>query len=50
MALAGSWHKGSPADCEVLAALAGRDYDGVEEDVVDLVQRDDSPVWCVGQY
>ena len=50
MALVGAWHKGSPADCEVLAALAGRDYDGVEEDVVDLVQRDDSPVWCVGQY
>ena len=50
MALVGAWHKGSPADCEVLAALAGRDYDGVEEAVVDLVQRDDSPVWCVGQY
>ena len=50
MALVGAWHKGSPADCEVLAALAGRDYDGVEEDVVGLDQRDDSPVWCVGQY
>ena len=50
MALVGAWHKGSPADCEVIAALAGRDYDGVEEDVVDLVQRDDSPIWCVGQY
>ena len=50
MVLVGAWHKGSPADCEVLAALARRDYDGVEENVVDLVQRDDSPVWCVGQY
>ena len=50
MALVGAWHKGSPADCEVLAALAGRDYDGVELDVADLVQRDDSPVWCVDQH
>ena len=50
MALVGAWHKGSPADCDVLAALADRDYDGVEEDVADLVQRDDSPVWCVGRH
>ncbi|MCY4121077.1 MAG: hypothetical protein OXG72_09180, partial [Acidobacteria bacterium] len=50
MVLVGAWHKGSPADCEVLAALADRDYNGIEEDVADLVQRDDRPVWCVGQY
>ena len=50
MALAGSWHKGSPADCEVLATLAARDYDTVEEDLADLLQRDDSPVWCVAQF
>ena len=50
MAFAGAWHKGSPADCEVLSALATRDYDTVEEDLADLLRRDDSPVWCVGQF
>ena len=49
MALAGAWHKGSPADCEVLAALAARGYDAVEEDLADLLRRDDTPVWCVEQ-
>ena len=51
MALVGAWHKGSPADCEVLAALAGRDdYDRVEKDIVNLFQHDDSPVWYIDQY
>ena len=50
MALVGAWHTGSKADCEVLAALAGHDYDEVEKSVADLLQRNDCPVWCVGQY
>lgn len=49
MALAGAWHKRSSADCEVLAALAARGYDEVEEDLADLLRRDDTPVWCVAQ-
>ena len=50
MALVGTWHTGSNADCEVLAALAGRDYEEVEKDIADLLLRNDCPVWCVGQY
>ncbi|MYH31618.1 MAG: helix-turn-helix domain-containing protein [Acidobacteria bacterium] len=50
MVLVGAWHTGSKADCEVLAALAGHDYEEVEKSVADLRQRNDCPVWCVGQY
>ena len=50
MALVGAWHTGSKADCEVLAALAGRDYEEVEKNIADLLQRNDCPVWSVGQY
>ena len=50
MTLVGAWHRESMADCEVLAALADRDYNAVEESVADLLQHDDCPVWCVGQY
>ena len=50
MVLVGAWHTGSKADCEVLRALAGHDYEDVEKSVADLLQRNDCPVWCVGQY
>ena len=50
MTLVGAWHKESPADREVLAALADRPYEEVEKDVADLLQRDDCPVWRVDQY
>ena len=50
IALVGAWHNGSRADCEVLAALARRDYDEVEGSIADLLQRNDCPVWCVDQY
>ena len=50
MALVGAWHTGSKADCEVLAALAGYDYEEVEKNVADLLLRNDCPVWCVDQY
>ena len=50
MTLIGAWHKGSAADCAILAALAGADYDAVEQRVAELLQWDDCPVWCVDQY
>ena len=50
MTLVGAWHDGSKADCEVLAALANRGYQQVEESVADLLRHDDCPVWCVGRY
>lgn len=50
MALVGAWHAASNADRRILAKLAGRDYDEVEQHIADLLQRDDGPVWCVDQY
>ena len=50
MALVGAWHAGSKADCEVLASLAGCEYDEVEKSVADLLLRSDCPVWRVDQY
>ena len=50
MALVGAWHAGSRTDCEVLAALAGCDYQEVEKRVADLLQRNDCPVWRVGEH
>ena len=50
MTLVGAWHTGSKADREVLAALAGHDYEEVEKSITDLLHRNDCPVWCVGQY
>ena len=50
MVLVGAWHNGSKADHEVLAALAGCEYQQVEESIADLLRHDDCPVWCVGQY
>ena len=50
MVLVGAWHTGSKADCDVLAALAGCDYEDVEKNITDLLQRNDCPVWSVGQY
>ena len=50
MTLVGTWHAGTKADREVLAALAGHDYDEVERGVTDLLHSNDCPVWCVGEY
>ena len=50
MALVGAWHAGSRTDREVLAALTDCSYEEVEQSIADLLQRDDCPVWCVGQY
>lgn len=50
MVLVGAWHAASRADREVLAAIGRCDYDDVEKHVVGLLQRDDSPVWCVDRY
>ena len=50
MTLVGAWHDGSKADREVLARLANRRYQQVEESVADLLREDDCPVWSVGRY
>ena len=50
IALVGAWQATSPADTEVLSALAGCPYAQVEENLVRLRQADDCPVWSAGQY
>lgn len=49
-AFVGAWQATSPADAEVLAALAGRPYAQVEEGIARLRQVDDCPVWSIAQY
>ncbi len=49
-AFVGAWQATSPADAEVLAALAGRPYAQVEEEIGRLRRIDDCPVWSIGQY
>lgn len=50
IALLGAWQATSPADTEVLSALAGCPYSQVEENLARLRQADDCPVWSAGQY
>ena len=50
MTLIGAWHRGSRADRQILATLAGCEYERVERSVADLLRKDDCPVWCVDQY
>ena len=50
IALIGAWHAGSRADRERLHALADRPYQEIEQDIQDLLQLDDCPVWSVDQY
>ena len=50
MALIGTWHAESEADCEVVRVLAARPYREVEESVARMRQDNDSPVWSVGEH
>ena len=51
MTLAGTWHAGSNADCEILAEMAKTSsYLAIEDTLADLLGYDDCPVWRVGQY
>jgi hypothetical protein len=51
MALVGTWHAGSKADRQILAALADTSYRGIEDAMADLLlQHDDCPVWQIDQH
>ncbi len=50
MTLVGTWDSGREADREVVKAIAACDYEEVERQISDLRQRDDCPIWCVGQH
>ena len=50
IALVGAWHSRSKADREVVSALSGSEYDGIEIHLKRLLKFDDCPVWSVGHY
>ena len=50
MALVGAWDYGREADREVVEAIARCGYQEVEWQIAGLLQRDDCPVWRVGQH
>ncbi len=50
MALIGAWHAEPEADREIVAYVADRKYETIEDDVARLLRFDDSPVWSAGRY
>ena len=50
MALIGAWHLESEADREIVYNISNRNYDLIEDEIVHLLQFDDSPVWSAGRY
>ena len=51
LALLGAWSAASRADRKIVSFLShADDYDHIERTVADLVQRDDPPVWSIGNY
>lgn len=48
--LAGAWNRTNKTDCDVVAALANKPYDDIEQDLVELLAIPDSPVWAIGNY
>ncbi len=50
MMLVGAWNEGSPADREVLGAMANTPYDEIEKEVANFLTFDDAPVWTVAEH
>lgn len=50
LALVGAWHAESEADREMMARIAGGNYQEIEVEVARLLNFDDCPVWSVGRY
>ncbi|MRR07494.1 MAG: addiction module antidote protein, HigA family, partial [Deltaproteobacteria bacterium] len=50
MAMIGAWHADPEADREIVAHVANRNYEAIEDDVARLLRYDDSPVWSTGRY
>ena len=50
MTLVGTWHAKSKADQEIVSFWGNRSYQKIEENIALLLQLDDCPVWCTGQY
>lgn len=50
MLLAGAWNSTVPADQMLVADLADKPFEEVEDDLVDLLALAEAPVWAVGNY
>lgn len=50
MLLAGAWNRTVEADRMLVAELARKTFDAVEEDLIDLLALPESPVWAIGNY
>lgn len=50
IALIGAWHAEPQADREIIAYVADRKYEAIEDEITHLLHFDDSPVWSAGRY
>ncbi len=50
MMFVGAWHAQSEGDRGVMSLLTDRPYDKVEQEITELVNFDDPPVWCAGTF
>ncbi len=50
MALIGAWRADRKADKEILATLADRPYEELEQAIADLLALDDCPLWSIGSH
>ena len=50
MALIGAWDYGQDEDRNILASIAGRSYESIENDICNLLLLDDCPVWSTGHF
>jgi addiction module HigA family antidote len=50
MMLVGAWHTQSKGDSEIMSALAGKSCNEIENDVAELLEFDDPPIWSVGTF
>lgn len=50
MLLAGAWSRTVEADRMLVEELAGRPFDTVELDLINLLGLPDTPVWAIGNY
>lgn len=47
--LVGAWNDGNETDRATVAGIAGRDYDAIEADLLELARADDPPVLRIGR-
>jgi addiction module HigA family antidote len=48
--LIGTWHVELKADHKIVACVADKKYEAIEDDIARLLLFDDCPVWSVGRY